>query len=181
MAHPPTVAGIGLGGNAGHPERTLQRATERLHLVPDTRVVACSPTYWTPPWGVSAPQPDYLNAVVLVETHLGAPALLLALQVIEHDLGRVRSAERNAARTVDLDVLFYGQAIIDQPDLVVPHPRLSQRAFVLLPLADVAPKLELPGLDRVEHLLDALDPDDFDRIRPAGVTLSVEGQAGVAD
>lgn len=167
----PVLAGIGLGGNEGTPERTLKTATERLQSTPHTRITACSPTYWTPPWGVDAPQPDYLNGVVLVQTQLAPAALLLALQVIENDLGRVRGMTRYGARTLDLDVLFYGQTIIDQADLTVPHPRLHERGFVLVPLNDVAPELELPGLDRVDHLLEALDPGELDGIRAAGVEL----------
>ena len=167
----PVLAGIGLGGNEGTPERTLTTATERLQSIPHTRITACSPTYWTPPWGVDGPQPDYLNGVVLVQTQLAPAALLLALQVIENDLGRVRGITRYGARTLDLDVLFYGQTIIDEADLTVPHPRLHERGFVLVPLNDVAPELELPGLDRVDHLLEALDPGELDGIRAAGVEL----------
>ena len=167
----PVLAGIGLGGNEGTPERTLTTATERLQSIPHTRITACSPTYWTPPWGADGPQPDYLNGVVLVQTQLAPAALLLALQVIENDLGRVRGITRYGARTLDLDVLFYGQTIIDEADLTVPHPRLHERGFVLVPLNDVAPELELPGLDRVDHLLEALDPGELDGIRAAGVEL----------
>jgi 2-amino-4-hydroxy-6-hydroxymethyldihydropteridine diphosphokinase len=167
----PTLAGIGLGGNEGVPEQTLPAATERIRSIPQTSWVAGSPTYWTPPWGVSSPQPAYLNGVVLVNTDLSAAELLMALQVIEHDFGRTRGSERYGARTLDLDVLFYGQAIIDEADLVVPHPRLHERGFVLLPLNDIAPELEIPGLDRVDHLLEALDPDALDGIRAAGVEL----------
>lgn len=164
--------GLSLGANLGHPEATLKEALRRIQNLPATEIQVVSPTYWTPPWGVNEPQPDYLNAVCLLSTKLSPHDLLVALQVIEHSLGRVRGPERYAARTLDLDLLFFGDEIIDEANLEVPHPRLAQRGFVLLPLADIAPRLEIVGLDRVDHLLDALDDGALDGIRPAQIDLS---------
>lgn len=166
-----TDAYIGLGGNEGQPEETLKIAIERVVALPQTTLKATSKTYWTPAWGVASPQPDYLNAVVHIETGLSAHELLLALQVIESDLGRLRGPERYAARTLDLDVLVFGDSVIEDEVLSIPHPRLQERAFVLMPLADIAPTLDVPGLDRVDALLDALDEDAFDGIRQAHVAL----------
>lgn len=168
---------IGLGGNEGQPERTLQAAIDRISRLPNTQWRQTSPTYWTPAWGVSTPQPDYLNAVVEIETQLSAHELLMALQVIEHDLGRVRSEERYSARTLDLDVLVFGDETIDDEVLSVPHPRLAERGFVLMPLADISPHLEIPTLDRVDQLLDALDEEALDGIRRAHVILSPTSRA----
>lgn len=162
---------IGLGGNEGQPELTLVTAIERIATLPSTTLKATSPAYWTPAWGVAEPQPDYLNAVILIETDLSAHELLMALQVIEHDLGRVRSERRYAARTLDLDVLVYGDEIIEDEVLSVPHPRLSERGFVLLPLHDIAPDWDIPTLDRVDALLEALEPDALDGIRRAHLAL----------
>lgn len=164
--------GLGLGANLGDPGDCLTQALSRIRALPETAIKAISPTYWTPPWGVNEPQPDYLNAVCLIRTGLSPEDLLMALQVIEKDLGRVRGHERYAARTLDLDILFFGDRVIHTADLHVPHPRLHERGFVLLPLADIAPHLEIVGLDRVGHLLEALDEDALDGIRPAHIHLA---------
>lgn len=173
------LVGLGLGANLGDPAACLRQALTRIEALPQTTIQAISPTYWTPPWGVTTPQPDYLNAVCLIQTALSPENLLMALQVIEKDLGRVRGGDRDrdsdreryAARTLDLDVLFFGGRVIETADLVVPHPRLHERGFVLLPLSDIAPQLDIVGLDRVDHLLEALDEDALDGIRPAHIDL----------
>ncbi len=162
---------IGMGSNEGDSQTILQHALDRIGHLPNTTLEKVSPTYWTPPWGVSTPQADYLNAVVLIRTSMAPHDLLMALQVIESDLGRVRSQERYAPRTLDLDLLVYGDAVIDDEALTVPHPRLSQRAFVLIPLSDIAPKAAIPTMDRVDYLIDALDEDAMDGIRPAQLAL----------
>lgn len=167
---------IGMGSNEGDSQAILQHALDRIGQLPDTQLDRVSPTYWTPPWGVSTPQADYLNAVVLIRTSMAPHDLLMALQVIESDLGRVRSKERYAPRTLDLDLLVYGAEVIEDEVLTVPHPRLSQRAFVLIPLSDLAPNAEIPSMDRVDYLIDALDDDAMDGIRPAHIQLRLESR-----
>ncbi len=139
---------IALGANLGDARTTLQHALTALASLPLTRVSACSSLYKTaalddpldithPPRATRQPSPDYLNAVAALQTHLTAPELLRRLQGLESSAGRVRSY-RNAPRTLDLDMLLYGSASIDSLVLTLPHPRMMQRAFVLVPLAEVA-------------------------------------------
>jgi 2-amino-4-hydroxy-6-hydroxymethyldihydropteridine diphosphokinase len=136
------TAYLGLGSNLGDREAQLQKALERLAALPDAAVAAVSPIYETEPWG-DAEQPFFLNQVVALA--LGASwspkRLLAALQAIETDLGRVRGTRRFGPRTLDLDILTYGRERLVAPDLIVPHPRLRERLFVLVPLADIAPNL----------------------------------------
>ena len=141
----PVIAFVGLGGNLGDPEATLGAALQALDGVHDTRLVRASRLYRTPAWGVEQ-QPDFVNAVAMLETRLGAPALLESLFVIERQHGRVREAEQRwGPRTLDLDLLLYGDAVIDEPGLHVPHPHLHERAFALLPLLEIAADIEIPG------------------------------------
>ncbi len=143
----PVLAGIGLGANLGHARAALAGAVAALAGLPSTQLQAVSSLYASAP--VDATGPDYLNAVVLVSTGLTAPALLDALLAIEADAGRERPY-RNAPRTLDLDLLFYGGARIASSRLLVPHPRADERAFVLRPLAEVAPQRVPAGaLERV--------------------------------
>lgn len=136
-ARPEAVtAYVALGANLGDPVQALGRAVRALHGLPGTRVLACSALYRSAP--VDATGPDYINAVAALATRLNAPELLAQLQRLEHDAGRER-LWRNAPRTLDLDLLLYGSASIGSPALTVPHPRMLQRAFVLLPLADIDP------------------------------------------
>ncbi|AVS75018.1 2-amino-4-hydroxy-6-hydroxymethyldihydropteridine diphosphokinase [Paracidovorax cattleyae] len=143
----PVLAGIGLGANLGYARAALAVAVAALAGLPSTQLQAVSSLYASAP--VDATGPDYLNAVVLVVTRLTAPALLDALLAIEADAGRERPY-RNAPRTLDLDLLFYGGARIASARLVVPHPRVDERAFVLRPLAEVAPhRVPAAALERV--------------------------------
>lgn len=130
------LAYLALGANLGDALAALQTATQSISVLPDTRLVATSSLYRTAP--LEASGPDYLNAVIAVSTRLNAPELLLRLQQIESQAGRER-AYRNAPRTLDLDILLYGQASIRSAALHIPHPRMGQRAFVLVPLAEIAP------------------------------------------
>ena len=132
----PVTACIGLGANLGEPVRTLQQALAALAGLPHTRLVRSSRFYRSAP--VDAGGPDFINAVAVVETRLDAMELLAALQSIESAAGRERPY-RHAPRMLDLDLLLYGSAHIASPTLTVPHPRLRERAFVLLPLAEVMP------------------------------------------
>ncbi|RYY73001.1 MAG: 2-amino-4-hydroxy-6-hydroxymethyldihydropteridine diphosphokinase [Comamonadaceae bacterium] len=133
----PVTACIGLGANLGDPLASLRQALAALGALPATRLVRSSRFYRSAP--VDAGGPDFINAVALVETRLDPVELLAALQGVEQAAGRERPY-RNAPRTLDLDLLLYGDARIDSPALTVPHPRMRERAFVLLPLADVAPQ-----------------------------------------
>jgi 2-amino-4-hydroxy-6-hydroxymethyldihydropteridine diphosphokinase len=153
----PVRAAIGLGGNLGDASATLRDAFEALDRLPGTRLLRASPLYRTPAWG-NTDQPDFVNAAVLVETTLAARALLDALLDLERRFGRRREAGAQwGPRILDLDVLLYGDAAIDEPGLRVPHPHLHERAFALLPLADIAPEWVVPGHGSVATLLAAVD------------------------
>lgn len=144
---------VALGSNVGDRRAHLDAAVSRLRDLLDNLTV--SPYYDTVPAGVSGPQPLYLNAAVVGDTALSARDLLNALMVIEQENGRLRPY-RNAPRTLDLDLVLYGDAVIAEPDLIVPHPRFRERRFVLEPLADIAPELRDPGTGRtIRELLAA--------------------------
>lgn len=149
------TACVALGSNLDDPRAQVQRGFEALAALPQSRLLARSRLYRTPPWGITE-QPDFINAAARLETSLPPRALFDALRTIETRAGRVRGV-RNGPRILDLDLLLYGDRIVAEPDLVVPHPRLHERAFVLLPLADVAPELEVPGRGRVRDLLARVD------------------------
>ena len=141
---------IGLGANLGDARAALDVAQLELAALPGTRLVAASSIYRSAPMQSSGP--DYLNAVAELRTRLEPEALLAALLEIEGRHGRLRPY-RNAPRTLDLDLLLHGSARIDTPALTLPHPRLHERAFVLVPLAELAPRLRIPGRGRVDALL----------------------------
>lgn len=136
-ASAPVSAWIGLGANLGDRLATLRTALSAMGALPGTRVQGVSSLYGSAP--VDAGGPDYLNAVAQVQTTLAPHALLAQLQAIEQAAGRERPY-RNAPRTLDLDILLYGDEVIDTPTLTVPHPRLHERAFALCPLAELAPE-----------------------------------------
>jgi 2-amino-4-hydroxy-6-hydroxymethyldihydropteridine diphosphokinase len=141
----PEDAFVSLGSNLGDRSGHLELALRRLAKLPETRVVALSPVFETEAVG-PPPQGPHLNAVAHLSTSLEPRALLAALHEIEADAGRARGGPRWAARTLDLDLLLHGARVIDEPDLVVPHPRLAERAFVLEPLSMLAPDLRHPTL-----------------------------------
>ena len=147
---------VGLGANLGDREATLRRAVALLAEVDGVDVIAVSELRETEPVGV-VDQPRFLNGAAAIDTTLEPRALLDALLRIERALGRIRGEERWGPRTVDLDLLLHGGAVIDEPGLTVPHPRLHERRFVLEPLAELDPDLEIPGRGRVSDLLAALD------------------------
>ena len=134
-------AWIGLGANLGERDAALRQAVRAIAALPGTQVLHVSSLYRSAP--VDAGGPDYLNAVAEIATPLDAHALLAALQAIEQGAGRERPY-RNAPRTLDLDVLWFGARTVATADLTVPHPRMAERAFVLRPLADIAPELDAP-------------------------------------
>ncbi|WP_063570398.1 2-amino-4-hydroxy-6-hydroxymethyldihydropteridine diphosphokinase [Luteibacter rhizovicinus] len=147
---------IGLGGNLGEVRERLDAAIAALDVLPGVAVAARSRFYRTAPWGPVA-QPDFINAAIAVETSLPALELLDALLATERAFGRIRDGERWGPRTLDLDLLAYGDDVIDNERLSVPHPRIAERAFVLMPLADIAANAELPGVGRVSDLLGKID------------------------
>lgn len=150
-----SLAYVALGSNLGDPQQQVLDAMAALADLPGTRLLQRSVLYRTPPWGVLE-QPPFINAVVELETSLSPQALLQHLLAIEQQAGRVR-AERNGPRTLDLDLLHVEGTRLDSESLTLPHPRMAERAFVLLPLNDVAPALCLPGLGRVSELLARVD------------------------
>ncbi len=147
-----TRAYVGLGANLGDRERTLLAAVDALAAEEGIDVVAVSTLRETEPVGVGE-QPLFLNGVAALDTTLTARALLDRLLDLEHRFGRVRVAGEHAPRTLDLDLLLYGDETLDEPGLTVPHPRVHERRFVLEPLAELAPGLVLPGRGAVESLL----------------------------
>jgi 2-amino-4-hydroxy-6-hydroxymethyldihydropteridine diphosphokinase len=147
---------VGLGSNLGDRERTVREALRALAAHPGVEVAAVSSLVETEPVGL-LDQPPFLNGVAVLETELRPRALLELLLALERRFGRRREGvPRGGPRTLDLDLLLYGDAEIEEPGLRVPHPRLQERAFVLGPLAEVAPGLEVPGQGPVEALLAGL-------------------------
>lgn len=151
------VAYIGLGSNLGDREATLRSALADLDAANGVRVAALSSFRETDPLGPVRDQPRFLNAVAAVETSLDAASLLALLLEIERRHGRVREGAAGGPRTLDLDLLLHGEARLDRPGLTVPHPRIAERRFVLEPLAELDPALEVPGKGNVEALLAKLD------------------------
>lgn len=151
MRRAPVTAYVGLGANLGDPVAAVRTAVAGLARLPGTRLRATSRLYRSAP--VDAQGPDFVNAVVVLDTELTAPDLLHGLLALEHAAGRERPW-RNAPRTLDLDLLLYGDACIDSPELKVPHARLNGRAFVLRPLAEVAPDRVGVEALRAVHLQD---------------------------
>ena len=135
---PEVLAYVALGANLGDARASVLAAVEALGKLPGTRLVRASSLYRTAPLDASGP--DFINAVVALQTTLSAPELLTQLQQLENAQGRQRPYV-NAPRTLDLDILLYGNAVINSPVLQVPHPRMLQRAFVLVPLTEIAPEL----------------------------------------
>ncbi len=160
---------LGLGSNLGDRLANLRRAVALLAAQPGLRFVRSSRVYETDPVG-GPPQPDYLNAVVEIETDLPARQLLDACRRVEEELGRVRD-ERWGARTVDVDVLTYGNEEFDEPELTVPHPRMHERGFVLVPLAELDQDPPLPGRRRLAAL--RLGPSSVLGVRPFAPPLEV--------
>lgn len=144
---------IGLGSNMGEREENLRQAVRALDATPGVGVVQVSSIYETEPVGGPA-QPDYLNAVAEISTMLGPRALFEALMTIEHALGRDRAHEDEhwGPRVIDLDLLSIGDLVVSDPDLEIPHPRLAERAFVLVPFSEIAPSIQIPGLGKVHDL-----------------------------
>ena len=150
----PVTAVIAFGSNLGESTDTIRLAAERLSRHPGIASLRLSPLYRTAPVGYTD-QPDFVNAAALIETTLDAYALLSLLHTVEQDAGRERSF-RNAPRTLDLDIIDYGGQTKDDPALTLPHPRAHLRAFVMRPLADIAPDYPLPGYGSARDLAESL-------------------------
>ncbi len=142
---------VGIGSNLEQPQEQVRRAVRALAELPQSVQLSCSPWYRSEPLGPPG-QPDYINGVVGLETTLGPNVLLQTLQAIEQAQGRVREL-RWGPRTLDLDLLLYGDLIQEDSWLTLPHPRMHERAFVLYPLYDIAPDLKIPGFGRLERLI----------------------------
>jgi 2-amino-4-hydroxy-6-hydroxymethyldihydropteridine diphosphokinase len=160
-----SLAWLGLGGNLGNPRDAMAKALQVIDADPRTRVSAVSSIYRTPPWG-KTDQPDFLNAVAVVETGRSPRELLDLCLEAEKGLKRVR-AEHWGPRTIDIDLLLFGGRTIDEPGLEVPHPRMVERAFVLMPLAEIASDLQIGGRT-VAQLLATLDTKGIDRVSADG-------------
>jgi 2-amino-4-hydroxy-6-hydroxymethyldihydropteridine diphosphokinase len=148
---------LGIGSNLEKPRQQISRAFSALQTLADSKDARCSPLYLSPPMGPQA-QPDYVNAVVRLVTGLAPTLLLREIQAIERAQGRERGAHWGP-RTLDIDLLVYGDLVLDSRDLQVPHPGIAQRAFVLYPLCDIAPDLTIPGQGRVSELVKCVDAE----------------------
>jgi 2-amino-4-hydroxy-6-hydroxymethyldihydropteridine diphosphokinase len=157
-----TEAFVGLGANLDNPLQQVTQAISELDGIEHTRVLAASSLYRSAPIGY-ADQPDFINAVAKLQTGLSPRRLLDALHVIENRHGRRRSV-RNAPRTLDLDLLLYGAVVVREEDLILPHPRMHERAFVLLPLAEIAPDASLPGYPPLAQLLAQVDRSGVNKL-----------------
>lgn len=157
------TAYIGLGSNLVNPELQIKSARTAIAQLAGVQELAFSSLYHSPPMGPQD-QPDYVNAAMCVATDLLPIDLLRCLQGIENDQGRVRKSERWGARTLDLDMLIYGDQIIELPDLIVPHAGLAERAFVLYPLYEIAPQLKVPGKGTITDLLDRCPMNGLKRL-----------------
>ena len=158
-----TTAFIALGANLADPLGQIERAILALQNLPASTLLACSPLYRSRPMG-PADQPDYINGVALLETRLTPHQLLDQTQRIELEQGRVRKAERWGPRTLDLDLLLFGDAVINDERLTVPHYGMKERDFVLLPLFDLAPDLVLPCGTTLRTLMSACDDAQLDKL-----------------
>lgn len=160
----PVRAFVGLGSNLSMPAAQIERAFEALAALPGTVLERRSALYRTAPVGYEQ-QPDFVNAVAQLRTVLDASTLLQSLLAIERAHGRVRTV-RDGPRTLDLDLLVHGDAVIDSPGLQVPHPRMRERAFVMVPLAEIAPGFTFPDGGRVDEIARRLEARQ--RIEPLG-------------
>jgi 2-amino-4-hydroxy-6-hydroxymethyldihydropteridine diphosphokinase len=163
----PVTAYVGLGSNLDDPASQLKAAITALGELDDTRLLRHSAFYRSAPWGI-AEQPDFVNAVAEVSTLLPADELLEGLLGIEKRAGRIRGGSRWGPRRIDLDLLIYGDQRIDRDGLQVPHPRMAERAFVIVPLAELDPLLDVPGQGPVSQMLSGVDSQSCVRMARAG-------------
>jgi len=156
---------VGLGGNLDDPERQVLLGLDRLGDLPGSLPVSRSSLYVSAPMGPIA-QPDFVNAVAGLLTRLSPREMLAELKSLEAALGREPAGERWGPRRIDFDLLVHGTSRLSEDGLEVPHPGIAERAFVLVPLAEIAPELEVPGVGRVRALLEKLGRGDVARVRP---------------
>ena len=150
------VAYVGVGSNLQNPQQQAKDALLALDQITETRCIQSSSLYRSQPMG-PADQPDYINAVAALETTLSARVLLQQLQDIEARQGRIRGAERWGPRTLDLDIILYNQSIVNEPDLVIPHPGMHERPFVLYPLHEIAPDIQIPERGSLREVINNLE------------------------
>ena len=162
-AQPRCIAYVGLGSNLADPRSQVERSLNALANLPHSQLLLRSHLYRSAPWGVHA-QPEFVNAVAGIETALSPRVLMQSLLGIERASGRERSGDRWGPRILDLDLLLYADLIIDEPGLHVPHPHLHERAFVLLPLAEIAPDLQIPGRGSISELAAQVDASACHRL-----------------
>jgi 2-amino-4-hydroxy-6-hydroxymethyldihydropteridine diphosphokinase len=160
-------AWLGLGSNLQQPVKQLKEALNRLGETDKVEVLRVSSFYRTPPWG-DEEQDDFINAVAEIKTSLDPVPLLRVFQSIENTMGRQRDGRRWGPRTIDLDLLLYSKQQYQSAELVVPHPRMSERAFVLVPMCELEAKLDIPGHGAVEKLLHKLDCSGINRLTDEG-------------
>jgi 2-amino-4-hydroxy-6-hydroxymethyldihydropteridine diphosphokinase len=153
---------VGLGSNMNDPEKQIMEAIKTLQTLPKSEFIQASSLYKTPPWGY-AEQADFINAVVHIRTNLAPMELLEELQKIEQAFGRVRTFA-NAPRPLDLDVLIFDETCLASPSLTIPHPRMHERGFVLLPLAEIAPTLMIGKRGTADELARSCDNRGIQRI-----------------
>ena len=160
-------AWLGLGSNLQQPVAQLDDALRRLASHAEIALLKVSHFYRTPPWGDER-QDEFINAVALVETGLDPVALLRVLQSIENDMGRQRGGRRWGPRIIDIDLLLYGDTSLRSPQLELPHPRMHERAFVMVPLCELDPTVDIPGHGAAGDLLPALDRTGISRLDDRG-------------
>ena len=164
-------AWLGLGANLQHPVMQVNEALSRLDRADGIEVCQVSSFYRTPPWG-DEQQDDFINAVVRVETRLDPLSLLHSLQSIENAMGRQRSGRQWGPRIIDIDLLLFGDQVVNSAELHVPHPRIHERAFVLLPFAELDAGIEIPGQGKVGALLSQLDCSGIFRLDEHGEAVT---------
>jgi len=157
------AAYVGVGSNLSDPIYQVKAAMSELGELPSSRLLCRSSLYRSKPVGPPS-QPDYINAVCALETTLLPEFLLLALQAIEHAQGRVRLGERWGPRVIDLDILMYGDWVVDKENLQIPHPELLKRAFVVVPLAEIAPDLILPSGESILTIRESCSMESIERL-----------------
>ncbi|HEY2396767.1 MAG TPA: 2-amino-4-hydroxy-6-hydroxymethyldihydropteridine diphosphokinase [Rudaea sp.] len=162
-APPRRIAWVGLGSNLAGPREQVELGLDALAHLPRSQLRQRSHLYRSAPWGVRD-QPEFVNAVAAIQTGLAPHELMAALLEIELSFGRERNADRWGPRILDLDLLLYADRIIDEPGLRVPHPRLHERAFVLSPLAEIAPHLQIPGRGSISDLIARVDVSECRRL-----------------
>jgi 2-amino-4-hydroxy-6-hydroxymethyldihydropteridine diphosphokinase len=164
----PVIAYLGLGGNVGDVASSMQQALDRLNNYPECRITAVSRVYRTPPWG-PVEQDWFLNACARIETRLSAEALLELVLETERSLGRIRD-KRWGPRTLDIDILLYGSVPVALDHLTIPHPRMTERAFVMVPLADIAGEVEIGGRTVGEYA----DSFSEEGLETTGIRLEIQ-------